>query len=51
MGERDVVHLMCSECKRKNYSTTRNKKKRPEKYELKKYCPFCKKHTLHKEVK
>ncbi|MBN1900960.1 50S ribosomal protein L33 [Candidatus Sumerlaeota bacterium] len=48
---RDIVTLACSECKRRNYTTTRNKKKQGDKLELKKYCPFDRKHTLHKEVK
>ncbi|MGB9764350.1 MAG: 50S ribosomal protein L33 [Candidatus Saccharicenans sp.] len=48
---RDIITLQCSDCKRRNYSTTRNKKKQTERLELKKYCPFCRKHTLHKEVK
>ena len=48
---RDIVHLGCTECKRRNYSTTRNKKQKQEKLALKKYCPFCRTHTVHKEVK
>ncbi len=47
----DIVTLACSECKRRNYSTTRNKKKKPDKLALKKYCRFCRTHTLHKETK
>jgi large subunit ribosomal protein L33 len=48
---REIIHLQCTECKRKNYSTTKNKKNNPAKVELKKYCSFDRKHTLHKEVK
>ena len=48
---RDIIALSCAECKRRNYSTTRNKKKQTERLELSKFCPFCRKHTLHKEVK
>ena len=48
---RTVIHLECSECKRRNYSTTKNKKKSPGKLQLKKYCRFDRKHTLHKETK
>jgi large subunit ribosomal protein L33 len=50
-GSRDIVTLQCSECKRRNYTTTRNKKKNQKKVELQKYCRFDRKHTLHKEVK
>jgi large subunit ribosomal protein L33 len=31
--------------------TTKDKKKHPEKLELRKYCRFCNQHTLHKEGK
>ncbi|UCC41376.1 MAG: 50S ribosomal protein L33 [Candidatus Aminicenantes bacterium] len=48
---REIVTLQCSECKRRNYTTTRNKKNQKDKVELKKFCKFCRKHTLHKEVK
>jgi len=48
---RDIILLACGECKRRNYSTTKNKKKTPAKLELKKYCNSCRVHTLHKETK
>ena len=42
---RDIIALACTECKRRNYSTTKNKKKTTERLELSKYCRFCRKHT------
>ena len=48
---REIITLQCTECKRRNYTTTRNKKQQTEKLQLKKYCKFDRKHTLHKEVK
>lgn len=48
---REIVILACSECKRRNYTTTKNKKTMTGKLEIKKYCKFDKKHTLHKETK
>jgi len=48
---RELVTLECSVCKRRNYKTTRDKRKTPEKYEMKKYCRFDRKHTVHKESK
>jgi large subunit ribosomal protein L33 len=45
------VLLACTECKRRNYATSKNKKNTTAKLELKKYCPFDKKHTVHKETK
>ncbi|MBI5473658.1 MAG: 50S ribosomal protein L33 [Bacteroidota bacterium] len=48
---RDIITLECSECKRRNYSTTKNKKKQSGRVEYKKFCRFCGKHTPHKETK
>ncbi|MGD9018852.1 MAG: 50S ribosomal protein L33 [Desulfuromonadales bacterium] len=48
---RDIVTLACTECKQRNYTTTKNKKNTPDKLEFKKYCRFCRKHTVHKETK
>jgi large subunit ribosomal protein L33 len=48
---RENISLECTVCKRRNYTAMRDKRKRPEKLELKKYCKFDRKHTLHKEVK
>jgi large subunit ribosomal protein L33 len=48
---RQLVILACSECKNRNYNTTKNKQKTPDRLEMKKYCRFCKKHTPHKETK
>jgi large subunit ribosomal protein L33 len=47
----EIITLACTQCKRKNYTTTKNKKNVKDKLELKKFCPFCKKHTVHKETK
>ena len=43
--------LECTECKRRNYATEKNKRNTPNKLELRKYCPWCRKHTVHREVK
>ncbi|MDA8123141.1 MAG: 50S ribosomal protein L33 [Candidatus Deferrimicrobiota bacterium] len=48
---RDIITLACSECKNRNYTTTKNKKTMSDKLELKKFCPSCRKHTNHKETK
>ncbi|NCO23177.1 50S ribosomal protein L33 [bacterium (Candidatus Moisslbacteria) CG12_big_fil_rev_8_21_14_0_65_36_11] len=51
MSQENLIKLKCSECKRINYFTQKNKKTIKRKLEFKKYCPFCLKHTLHKETK
>ena len=48
---RDLITFQCSQCKRRNYVSTKNRKKTTERLELSKYCPFCRKHTAHKETK
>ena len=48
---RDIIQLQCTECKRRNYSTTKNKRRTTGRLEIKKFCPFEQKHTLHRESK
>ena len=48
---RTKITLACTECKQRNYNMTKDKKTHPDRMETKKYCRFCKRHTLHKETK
>jgi len=48
---RSIISLECSVCKKRNYSTTKNKRTMPDKLVLSKYCKRCRKHTEHKETK
>ncbi|HEV8663593.1 MAG TPA: 50S ribosomal protein L33 [Candidatus Methylomirabilis sp.] len=48
---REIITLECTDCKRRNYSNTKNKRNTPDRLELKKYCRWCRKHTVHKETK
>ncbi|HIK38190.1 MAG: 50S ribosomal protein L33 [Geminocystis sp.] len=59
-GARIIITLECTECrtnpnKRSNgvsrYTTTKNRRNTPNRLELRKYCPYCNKHTIHKEIK
>ena len=47
----EIISLACSACKRKNYTTMKNKKTNTDKLERSKFCRFCRKHTPHKEGK
>jgi large subunit ribosomal protein L33 len=47
----ELIALQCTECKRRNYTTKKNRKNLQEKLELNKYCKWDRKHTLHKETK
>ena len=48
---RTKITLACTECQQRNYNMTKDKKTHPDRMETKKYCRFCKKHTMHKETK
>ena len=37
--------------KKVDYTTTKNRRNTPDRLEIKKYCPNCNLHTLHREVK
>jgi len=49
-SEKRVTFLLkCTECGEENYLTEKNKKTTTERLELMKFCPKCRKQTLHKE--
>ena len=59
-GTRILITLECTECRSNlnkrssgvsRYSTQKNRRNNPERLELKKYCPYCNKLTIHKEIK
>ena len=56
-GNRVQVILECTEQKESGvpgmsrYTTTKNRKNTPERLELKKYNPYLKRVTLHREIK
>ncbi|MDA0274161.1 MAG: 50S ribosomal protein L33 [Actinobacteria bacterium] len=54
MAKSDVrpkVTMACQDCKNRNYMTKKNRRNDPDRLELAKFCPFCKKHTVHKETR
>jgi large subunit ribosomal protein L33 len=50
-GPRENITLECTECKRRNYMTSKNKRNDTDRLEVEKYCKYCKKRTTHKETK
>ncbi|MCX7735476.1 MAG: 50S ribosomal protein L33 [Candidatus Kapabacteria bacterium] len=53
---RIIITLECTEAKKEGkpasrYTTTKNKNNTQERLELKKYNPFLRRHTIHKEVR
>jgi large subunit ribosomal protein L33 len=59
-GTRILITLECTECRSNlnkrssgvsRYLTQKNRRNNPQRLELKKYCPNCNRHTVHKEIK
>ncbi|HIE44468.1 MAG TPA: 50S ribosomal protein L33 [Candidatus Omnitrophica bacterium] len=48
---REIITLVCQECKNRNYTTTKSRERRENKITLRKFCKFCHQHTSHKETK
>ncbi|MEE8331665.1 MAG: 50S ribosomal protein L33 [Acidimicrobiia bacterium] len=47
--KRPTLNLACEDCKRRNYVTVKNRSNTQDRLELKKFCPWCRHHTLHRE--
>jgi len=50
-ADRIIIYLACTECKDRNYTSSKNKRNDPGRIELNKYCPRCRLHRLHRETK
>ncbi|MDB9526919.1 50S ribosomal protein L33 [Oscillatoria sp. CS-180] len=59
-GVRLVITLECTECRTSTnkrspgvsrYTTEKNRRNTSGRIELKKFCPQCNTHTVHKEIK
>ena len=48
---RGGITLKCTVCNSENYRSEKNKKNTTDRLELNKFCPKCRKSTLHKEAK
>ncbi len=59
MAKKEVrvnITVECTEAKKEGkpasrYTTTKNKQNTTERLEIKKYNPFLRRHTVHKEIK
>ncbi|AFZ64313.1 50S ribosomal protein L33 (chloroplast) [Nannochloropsis gaditana] len=59
-GSRIIIHLECTTCRTNTdkrsegvsrYTTVKNRRNTPTRLEIKKFCPHCNSHTVHKETK
>jgi len=50
-GDRGHIALACTECRQRNYHTTKNRRNDPDRLELRKYCRRCRSHQPHRETR
>lgn len=50
-ANRMVITLACTQCHERNYTTEKNRKNDPNRLELKKFCPRCRDHQVHRETR
>jgi large subunit ribosomal protein L33 len=48
---RIIITMACTECRARNYVTSKNRQKHQNRLELMKYCSSCRQHKLHREAK
>ncbi len=48
---RMVITLACSDCRERNYAPEKNRRNDSQRLELRKYCPRCRHHTVHRETR
>ncbi len=50
-GVLKLIELAFTECRDRNYHTEKNKRNDTGRLELNKFCPRCRVHRLHREVR
>ena len=50
MPQKTMIKMECTQCKRVGYRSRKNPRIKGR-LEKSKHCPFCRKHTPHKETK
>ncbi|MDX1687608.1 MAG: 50S ribosomal protein L33 [Candidatus Promineifilaceae bacterium] len=48
---RTHVTLACTVCQERNYITQKNRRNDSGRLELRKFCPRCRQHQLHRETR
>ena len=49
--DRQIIHLACTECRERNYTSEKNRRNDSSRLELRKFCPRCRNHRLHRETR
>jgi large subunit ribosomal protein L33 len=50
-GDRIIIHLACTECRERTYTTQKNRRHDPDRMERNKFCPRCRVHRAHRETR
>ncbi|HLF09156.1 MAG TPA: 50S ribosomal protein L33 [Dehalococcoidia bacterium] len=50
-GNRIVIHLACTVCRERTYTSEKNRRNDTGRLELRKFCPRCRAHQAHREVR
>ncbi|MBM3939843.1 MAG: 50S ribosomal protein L33 [SAR202 cluster bacterium] len=48
---RVLINLQCTDCRERTYHTEKNRRNDSGRLELNKFCPRCRSHKLHREVR
>jgi large subunit ribosomal protein L33 len=48
---RILVTMQCSDCRERNYITSKNRRNDPQRLEQRKFCSRCRGHKAHREVR
>jgi large subunit ribosomal protein L33 len=49
--DRIVITLACTECRERNYTSTKNRRNDADRIELRKFCRRCRVHRQHRETR
>ncbi len=50
-GDRIIIHLACTECRERTYTTQKNRRNDTDRLELNKFCPRCRIRRVHRETR
>lgn len=50
-GDRIVIHLACTDCRERTYTSQKNRRNDSDRLELRKFCPRCRAHKAHRETR
>jgi large subunit ribosomal protein L33 len=49
--DRIVITLACTECRERNYASSKNRRNDADRIELRKFCRRCRVHRTHRETR